>query len=323
METTSQLKEMKTNYKQVINKREKRKWKQIKEQKFLIFMAFPFVIWLIVFRYTPILGWIMAFQDYRPQYGFFEQEWVGLANFRELFQSQMFHQALKNTLGMGLLGLVFGFLSTITFAVLINELRFTKLKRLTQTISYLPHFVSWVIVANLVTTMLAPDGVVNQLLVYLGILNDPVHFMAQPNLFWGIVTAAEVWKSTGWGAIIYLAAMAGIDPGLYEAAQVDGANRFQRILHITLPGIRPTIIVLLIMSIGNLINIGFERQMLLGNNIVANQALVIDRYALDYGIGLFRFSYGTAIGMFRSAISIVLIFLANGFAKKIGEGRIM
>lgn len=323
MEEVSQLKNMSLNDEFRALKKGKRKWKQIKEQKFLILMSLPFVIWLIVFRYLPILGWTMAFQDYKPQNSFFEQEWVGFAHFIELFQDQMFHQALRNTLGMGFLGLIFGFLASITFALLINELRFNKFKRFTQTVSYLPHFVSWVIVANLVTTMLATDGAVNQLLVFLGILDDPVHFMAQPRMFWGIVTAAEVWKSTGWGAIIYLAAMAGIDPGLYEAAQVDGANRLQKIIHVTLPGIRPTIIVLLIMSIGNVINIGFERQMLLGNNIVANQALVIERYALDYGIGLFRFSYGTAVGIFRSAISIILIFIANGFAKKIGEGRIM
>lgn len=319
----SQLKNVTSNGQLWTQKKRNNKWKQIKEQKFLIIMAFPFVIWLIIFRYIPILGWSMAFQNYQPQLGFFEQEWVGFAHFIELFQDQMFHQALRNTLGMGFLGLVFGFLASITFALLINELRFKKFKRITQTVSYLPHFVSWVIVANLVTTMLAPDGAINELLIFLGILNDPIHFMAQPNMFWGIVTAAEVWKSTGWGAIIYLAAMAGIDPGLYEAAEIDGANRFRRIFHVTLPGIRPTIIVLLILSIGNVINIGFERQMLLGNNIVANQALVIERYALDYGIGLFRFSYGTAVGIFRSVISIVLILIANGFAKKIGEGRIM
>ena len=307
----------------IVFKKKKNIWKQIKKQKVLLIMILPIVVWLIIFGYVPLLGWTMAFQNFQPQHGFFQQEWVGLTHFTNLLQNSMFHQALRNTLGMGILGLVFNFLASISFAVLLNELRFLKFKRVVQTISYLPHFVSWVIVGNLVITMLAPDGAMNGLLMWLGIFDEPLHFMAQSNMFWGIVTASDVWKSTGWGAIIYLAAMAGIDPGLYEAAQMDGANRFQKIKHITLPGIRPTIMVLLIMSIGNLINIGFERQMILGNNIVASQARVIEWYALDYGIGLFRFSYGTAVGMFRSAVSIVLLLLANGAARKMGEGRII
>ena len=304
-------------------KKKKNIWKQIKEQKVLLIMIFPIVVWLIIFGYVPLFGWTMAFQNFRPQYGFFQQEWVGLTHFVNLLQNNMFHQALRNTLGMGILSLIFNFLASISFAILLNELRFFKFKRVVQIISYLPHFVSWVVVGNLVITMLSPDGVINGVLMSLGIFDEPLHFMAQPNMFWGVITASDVWKSTGWGAIIYLAAMAGIDPGLYEAAQMDGANRFHKIKYITLPGIRPTIMVLLIMSIGNLINIGFERQMILGNNIVASQALVIERYALDFGIGLFRFSYGTAVGMFRSAVSIVLLLLANGVAKKMGEGRII
>lgn len=307
----------------VVRKKKKSVLRQMKEQKTLLLMIFPIVAWIIVFGYIPLVGWTMAFQDYRPQYGFFSQTWVGFHHFRNLFQSPMFHQALRNTLGMGILGLVFNFLASITFAVLLNELRFFRFKKIVQTISYLPHFVSWVIVGNLVITMLSPDGVINDLLVFLGIFDTRLNFMAQPNMFWGIVTSSDVWKSTGWGAIIYLAAMAGIDPGLYEAAEMDGANRWQRIKNITLPGIRPTIMVLLIMSIGNVINIGFERQMILGNQVVMSQARVIEWYALEYGIGLFRFSYGTAIGMFRSAVSVVLLLMANGVARKMGEGRII
>lgn len=304
-------------------KRKKSVLAQMKEQKVLLLMIFPIVAWIIIFAYIPLVGWTMAFQDYRPQFGFFEQTWVGFRHFIALYESPTFGIALRNTIGMGLLGLIFNFLSAITFAVLVNELRFFKFKRIIQTISYLPHFVSWVIVGNLVITMLAPDGAINNLLVWLGIFDSPLHFMAQPNMFWGIITSSDVWKSTGWGAIIYLAAMAGIDPGLYEAAEMDGANRWQRIKNITLPGIRPTIMVLLIMSVGNVINIGFERQMILGNNIVMNQAIVVEWYALNYGIGLFRFSYGTAVGMFRSFVSIVLLLMANGVARKMGEGRII
>nr|WP_231631515.1 MULTISPECIES: ABC transporter permease subunit [Halolactibacillus] len=291
-------------------------------QKMLIAMSLPFVLWLIIFRYIPVVGWLMAFQDYKPQNGFFGNEWVGLKHFRDLFNEPTFFRALENTIGMGVLGLVFTTLAAITFALLLNEMRFLKFKKLTQTISYLPHFVSWVIVANIVTTMLSIEGPINGLLTSIGILDDPINFMAKPGMFWGIVTSAEVWKSTGWNAIIYFAAMAGIDPQLYEAAKVDGASRLRQMWHITLPSIRSVIIVLLILSIGNLINIGFEKQMLLGNNIVMDKAIVIDLYALNYGIGMFRYSFGTAIGIFKSVVSVILILIANGFAKKIGEGRV-
>ncbi|MCJ7842075.1 ABC transporter permease subunit [Lederbergia sp. NSJ-179] len=285
-------------------------------------MSFPFVIWLIIFKYIPLGGWAMAFQDYAPAKGFFDQEWVGLKHFKVLFKEDLFYQALTNTLGMGVLGLVFGTITSIGFALLINEVRLLKFKKLTQTISYLPHFVSWVIVANIVTTMLAPEGIVNNLLMAVNLIDKPIGFMSSPNMFWGIVTAADVWKETGWNAIIYLAAMTGVDPQLYEAAKVDGASRWKQMWHITLPSIRPVIIVLLILSIGNLINIGFEKQMLLGNNIVAEKALVIDLYALNYGIGMFRYSFGTAIGIFKSVISVILIVIFNNLAKKTGDGGI-
>lgn len=315
-------KKKKKRNKQPKRPNQKNFWKRLSNQKALILMSFPFVIWLIVFKYLPLGGWLMAFQDYQPQNGIFDQTWVGLKHFKELFQEPLFYQAMENTLGMGLLGLIFGTLSSIIFALLLNELRMKRYKKLTQTVSYLPHFVSWVIVANIVTTMLAQEGVVNNLLMGLNIIDNPISFMSNPDLFWGIVTVADVWKETGWNAIIYLAAMAGIDPQLYEAAKVDGASRIRQMWHITLPSIRPVIIILLIFSIGNLINIGFEKQMLLGNNIVADKALVIDLYALDYGIGMFRYSFGTAIGIFKSVISIILILICNSIARKTGEGRI-
>lgn len=305
-----------------IRPKKKNFWKTVNKQKALILMSFPFVIWLIVFKYIPLGGWLMAFQDYKPQNGTFDQEWVGLKHFKDLFNEPMFYQALENTLGMGILGLVFGTVTSIIFALLLNELRLIRYKKFTQTISYLPHFVSWVIVANIVTTMLAQEGIVNNLLVGLGVIQSPIGFMSDPDLFWGIVTVADVWKETGWNAIIYLAAMAGVDQQLYEAAKVDGASRLRQMWHITLPSIRSVIIVLLILNIGNLINIGFEKQMLLGNNIVAEKALVIDLYALDYGIGMFRYSFGTAIGIFKSVISIILILACNSIAKKTGDGRV-
>lgn len=230
---------------------------------------------------------------------------------------------MKNTLGMGVLGLVFGTGSAITFALLLNELRFTRFKKITQTVSYLPHFVSWVVVANLVTTMLANTGVINNVMQFFNLIEEPINFMARPGMFWGIITGAEVWKSTGWNAIIYLAAMTSISEEMYEAAQIDGASRLQKMWHITIPSIKPIIVILMIMSIGNVINIGFERQMLLGNNIVADAAIVIEKYALDYGIGMFRYSFGTAIGIFKSVISVILIFTFNSIAKKTSDISIM
>jgi len=192
-----------------------------------------------------------------------------------------------------------------------------------QTISYLPHFVSWVIAAGIVTKMLATNGAVNDVLIGLGLIQDPIAFLMKPKMFWGLIVASNVWKETGWNSIIYLAAIAGISQELYEAAKVDGAGRFKQIIHITLPSIRPTIMVILVMSIGNMINIGFEQQFLLGNSIVIKYSEVLDLYALNYGINLNQLDYGTAIGIFKSVVSIIMLMLANGFAKKIGEGQVI
>lgn len=310
--------------KKVKNKKEKKiTWKLIKKQKCLMFMSLPFVIWVIIFKYLPLFGWSMAFQDYKPGKSFFDQTWVGLKHFKVLFKEPQFYQSLQNTIAMSLLGLVFGTIFSIGFALLLNELRAAKLKKAVQTISYLPHFISWVVAASIITSMLAPSGVVNELLIKLNIISTPIQFMSNPNYFWGIVTSSDIWKEMGWNAIIYLAAITSIDPELYDAAKVDGAGRLKQMINITLPSIKPTIIVLLIMSIGNLLNIGFEKQMLLGNPIVADKSLVIDKYALDYGIGMFRYSFGTAIGIFKSVISIILLFGANKLAKKSGEGSLV
>ncbi|MDR0301926.1 MAG: ABC transporter permease subunit [Treponema sp.] len=297
-------------------------YKTLYEQRYLLLMSVPFVIWLAVFKYIPLVGWIMAFQDYKPHLGFLEQTWVGLKHFRDLFHAPLFYRALQNTLGMSVLGLVFGFTTSIGFAILLNELRFLSFKRFTQTVSYLPHFVSWVVVANIVTSLLSISGPLNEIFVSFKIFSEPVNFMIKPEYFWWIVVFADIWKEMGWSAIIYLAAMSGIDSQIYEAAEIDGVNRFQKIWFITLPGISSTIIILLVLSIGNIINIGFEKQFLLGNAVTSTKALVLDKYALDFGIGLFRYSYGTAIGIFKSVVSILLLFIANHLAKKSGSGRL-
>ncbi|WP_208586854.1 ABC transporter permease [Gracilibacillus suaedae] len=313
----------------VVEKREKIKksrlfWKTLKSQKMLYAMSLPFVVWVFVFNYLPVWGWTMAFQNYIPGNPFWQQEWIGFHHFIQLFQDERFFLALRNTLAMSFLGLLFGFTIPIVFAILLNEVRHSLFKRITQTVTYLPHFVSWVVVAGIVTKVLSTDGgIINDLLVGLGVLDQPYQFMAEGKWFWAIVTISDIWKEMGWNAIIFLAAIAGLDPQLYEAAKVDGASRFRQIWHITLPGIRPTILVVLILNIGHLIQIGFEKQMLLSNSLVIEYAEVLELYALNYGIGLGQFSYGTAIGIFNSVVSIFLLLLANGIFRRYSNQSVM
>ncbi len=291
--------------------------KTVKDQKYLIFMSLPFLIWIFIFKYIPLWGWTMAFQSYMPGKGFFEQKWVGFKYFILMFQDDLFYNVLRNTLAMSFLSLFFGFTLPILLAILINEIRRESFKRTVQTISYLPHFVSWVIVASIFNKMLSVDGgVINNILTGLGLVEQPVQFMAKPELFWWIVTFADVWKELGWNSIIFLAAIAGISPDLYESAMVDGATRFRRIWHITIPGILPTVMVILIMSTGNLINIGFEKQFLMRNSLVRDFSDVLDLYILDYGVSAGRWAFGTAAGMFKSVVSIILVSLANSVSRK-------
>lgn len=305
-------------------KRKKGFWATFREQKVLYGMSLPFIVIVFIFNYLPLWGWLMAFQNYKPGKGMFEQQWVGLDHFIALFSDDKFYLALRNTLAMSFMGLIVSFTIPILFAVMLNELRGSVFKRTVQTISYLPHFVSWVVVAGIITKMLSTDGgAVNQLLMWLGLIDQPIQFMAKGNLFWYIVTASELWKEMGWNAIIYLAAISGIDQEQFEAAKVDGASRLRQIWHITLPSIAPTIAILMIMSIGHLISIGFEKQFLLGNPLVVDYSEVLELYALNYGLGMGRFSFGTAIGMFNSVVSVILLLLANGVFKKFTKQSIM
>ena len=295
----------------------KRSWlKLLSRQRYLIMMVVIFVVWVIIFRYVPLWGWLMAFQEYKPWKPITDQEWVGLKQFSELFRDRDFYRAMRNTLAMSFLGLAIGFPVPIVLALLINELKNQKFKRTVQTISYLPHFVSWVVIASIVFRILSPLGVVNHVLQSLGIIDNPIAFMGEPKYFWWIVVFSDLWKEMGWNSIVYLAAMAGVSPELYEAATIDGAGRFRKMWHITLPGIMPTIIVLLVLSIGNLINIGFERQFLLRTASTRDVADVIDLYILNYGLGTGRFSFGTAAGVFKSAVSLVLLTFANWLSKR-------
>lgn len=286
-------------------------------------MSLPFLLHLMLFRLGPVLGWTMAFQEYRPGRPFRHQEWVGLQQFHALFSDAGLWKVLRNTVAMASIKLVMGTVCAILVAVLINETKYKPFKRSVQTISYLPHFISWVVAANLILEAMSPRGVVNGVLLATGIIDKPVLWMGRPELFWWIIGWSHVWKSAGFGAIIYLAAMTSIDPQLYEAADIDGAGRLLRIIHVTLPGIRTTFVVLLILNIGHVMEAGFEQQYLLQNSLVLEYSDVFTLYVLRYGLKLFRFSYAAAAGIFRSAVSIALIVIANFVARRLGEETLM
>jgi len=294
-------------------------WKEVKRQKFLLVVSFFVVVYGIIFYYWPLTGWIMAFQQYKPKDGLLHSKIVGLAKFKFLFEDAVFLRVIRNTFAMGVINLVTTTFTAILFAILLNEMRSAIAKKTVQTISYLPHFLSWIIVTGILHDALSPTGIINDLLMRSGAIDQAINFFAHPKYFWWIVAFANNWKETGWNAIIYLAAITAIDPTLYEAASIDGAGRWAKIKHITLPGIRPTIMILLLMNVGNVLNAGFEVQYLLGNGLIKSVSETIDIYVLTWGISQNDFSLGTAAGMFKSAVSIALIVLANWAAKKTGD----
>ncbi|GAE91986.1 binding-protein-dependent transport systems inner membrane component [Gracilibacillus boraciitolerans JCM 21714] len=296
--------------------------KRCKQQQALLWMTVPFVIWVFIFKYLPVWGWSMAFQQYKPALSFTEQEWVGFKHFIFLFTDDRFLGVLRNTLAQSLINLVLGFVTAITLAVLINELSNMKFKRVVQTISYLPHFLSWVVAAALVSSVLSIEGIVNDTLTSLGLIDKEILWLGVGGeYFWGgILGVAETWKNVGWNAIIYLAAISMIDQEQYEAAKIDGASRIQRILHITIPGMKSVIIVLLIMNIGYILEAGFEPQYLLGNGQNVEYSENIDVFVIKYGISMFNFSLATAAGMFKTVISFIFLIAANSLSKKMGQG---
>lgn len=299
-------------------------WKTFKNQKQLILMSFPIVIYILIFNYVPIWGWLMAFQNYRPALKFSKQQWVGLKQFKFLFQDDTFLTVLRNTLAMSMINLVLSFATAIILALLLNEIKVRFWKRSIQTISYLPHFLSWIIAAGIVATSLSvDDGIVNQLLMKLHFIKEPVMWLSQGKYFWGIVGLSNVWKEVGWNTIIYLAAITSIDPSLYESAGIDGANRYQKILYVTLPGIKSTFIILLIMNIGHILDAGFEIQYLLGNGLIVDWSQTIDIFVLKYGIAQGNYSLATAAGIFKTVVSIIFILIANSTAKRLGEERLI
>lgn len=297
-------------------------WKQLIEQRQLLVLSVPFMILILVFHYFPIWGWLMAFKNYNPGLGFWKSPWVGMENFKAVFSDHDFFMAIRNTLAISSLKLIFNFTSAITLAILLNEVKNVVFKRTVQTISYLPYFISWVAAANIVFMSLSPeDGIVNVVLLKLGFIKEAIAFMGIKEYFWFITALSDVWKKVGWNAIIYLAAMTSIDPDMYESAAIDGAGRIRRIVSITIPCIMPTIKILLVLNIGWILNAGFEQIYLLGNSSVEEVARTIEIYVYNYALKYFRYSFGTAIGIFNSIVAIILVSISNSISKKIdGEG---
>ena len=304
----------------------KNKWNLLGKQKLLILMSVPFVIYVIIFRYVPLWGWTMAFQNYKPAPGkhVWDQEFVGLKWFIHIFKDAEFMRSLRNTVGMSLITTALGYITAILIAIFLNEVRHIGIKRFVQTVSYLPHFLSWVIVCGLVANAVSvEDGIINNVLLKLNIIKQPILWLSTPKYFWHIVGWTYVWKEVGWNTIVYLGAMTAIDPCLYEAAQIDGCGRLRKIWHITLPGIKPTIIIMMIMSAGHILDANFEMPYLLQNGLIQDVAETIDIYVLKFGFNLQRYGLATAAGIFKNAVNILLLLIANWIAKKSGEERLV
>nr|WP_281364433.1 ABC transporter permease subunit [Paenibacillus planticolens] len=293
-------------------------WAIIKRDKYLYLLAMPGILFMILFKYVPMWGIIIAFQNYSPYKGVLHSDWVGLEHFIRFFSNPDFMQLFRNTMAINLMNLVFYFPLPIIVALLLNEVMGKSFKKLIQSIVYLPHFLSWVIIVGITFLMLSrTDGAINNLFMYVGF--SKVDFLTNPKVFWILLTVQSIWKEAGWGTIIFLAAMAGLDTQLYEAAKIDGAKRLRQIWHITLPGIRNVILILLILRIGNIMDVGFEQVFLMGNGAVSNVSEVFDTYVYRLGIQQGQFSFSTAVGLFKSVVGLVLVVIANKLAKRFGE----
>ena len=281
------------------------------------------LIWLAVICYYPMYGLVIAFKQYKPGMDIWSCEWVGFKYFAKFIGSNWFPKVMRNTLAISGLQLLFGFPAPVLLAVLLNEVRFTGFKRTVQTISYLPHFISWVVAASLIFSILSSEGLLNRLLMQIGLIKKNVNWLSVGEYFWPILTVANIWKSVGFSSIMYLSAIAGIDGELYQAGAVDGLNRAGMVWHVTLPGIRTTIVLLGILQIGSLLNAGFQQQLLLGNDLTRDFYEVIDTFSYKYGIQNGNYSYGTAVGLMKSIISVILVFGANSLSRKVMDVAVM
>ncbi|MGL6065834.1 MAG: ABC transporter permease [Cetobacterium sp.] len=294
-------------------------FKELKKQKILQLMVLPGIIFMIVFNYIPMYGLIMAFKQYTVVDTISGAPWIGLDNFELFLKDEKFWNVMYNTLKISIYKLAIGFPLPIILAILLNELVNTKLKKFVQTISYLPHFLSWVILGGMVITWLGEDGILNAFFLKIGMLENPIPYMVEPNYYVSIAVLSDIWKSIGWNSVIYLAAITGIDPTLYEAANIDGANKIQQIMQITLPSIKGIIIMLLVLSISGVLGSNFDQTMILQNSMNSNVSEVIDVYVYKLGIGGGDFSFATAVGLFRSVISTILLLSANLITRKLND----
>lgn len=291
--------------------------KQLKKHRIFYLFLLPAVVMVFLFSYMPMWGILIAFKDFKMARGIMGSEWVGFEHFQKLFADPVFYRVLKNTLIIGITTLLTTFPVTIIFTILINEIMHAKFKKLVQTITYLPHFLSWVVVGTFAYQILSPSsGILNTILVKLGILDKSVYFMAQPDMFVPIYLIVNLWKETGYSIVVYLAVIAGIGMEQYEAAMIDGANRFQKILHITLPAMLPTICIMLILNIGSIISVGFDPIFNLYNDATYQTADVISTFVYRKGMIEAQFDYSTAVGLFQNVVSLTLVLFSNWFARK-------
>ncbi|WP_391563845.1 ABC transporter permease [Paenibacillus cremeus] len=295
--------------------------RRLMRHRWFYIMLLPGLLYFLIYKYAPMWGVLIAFQDYQPFLGFFGSKWVGLKHFETFFTDASFWMLFKNTFILAVYNIVFFFPLPIIISLMLNEVRKEAFKRVVQTLIYIPHFVSWVVVVGISFLFFSTEGgIVNSMLTSVG--HEPVKFLLSADWFRTMITSQVMWKETGWGTIIFLAALAGVDPGLYEAARIDGAGRWRQMWHITLPAIRSTIIVLLILRIGHFLDSGFEQIFLMVNPMNRNVGEVFDTYVYSTGISQGKFSYSTAVGMFKSVVGLVLVIVANRLAKRLGEDGI-
>ncbi|PCL91991.1 ABC transporter permease [Paenibacillus lautus] len=293
-----------------------REWlSSFRKYKAIYLISIPGILYFLVFKYVPLFGSAMAFQEYNLFKGIWESPWVGLDQFYRMFQYEEFLRIFWNTLLIGMYSIVFAFPVPIILALLLNEIRLVLYKRVLQTVIYMPHFLSWVIIGGIAVGILSPTtGIINQILMWVGL--EPIYFLGEESYIRSILIGSGIWKEAGWGTIIYLAALAGINPGLYEAARVDGANRWRQTLAITIPSILPTIMILFLLNIGNFLDFGFERVFVFLNALNENKGDILDTYIYRVGLLGQQYSYTTAIGLFKSLIGLLLIVGGNAISRK-------
>ena len=287
-------------------------------------MIVPAILFYFIFCYIPMYGIVIAFQDYQAFLGIEGSEWVGFENFRIIFDDPTFWRVLMNTIKIGSIKIILAFLGAVTTAILLNELRMRRVKKTIQVIVTFPHFLSWIIIAGFVSALFEQRGTINTMILALG--GEPIRFLTKGNFFLGLLFASDIWKEAGWGSIIYLATMAGIPQEQYEAADIDGATRLQKIWHVTLPGIKATAILLLIMSVGGVLSAGFDQIINLYNSTVADYSEILDTYIYNILLGDGTFinpDIGTTIGLFKSVVSFIFVITADRIAKACGERGII